>query len=94
MLRLDFLRGGAIRKVFIDGRKISFLAAELGFQPLEIDLSTLDKKEDELEKMKLNKEELDLIQNLSLLGDEDAIAQDIIKDFKKTGWKYIERKRK
>lgn len=94
MLRLDFLRGGAIRKVFINGRKISFIAAELGFQPFEIDLSTLDKKGDELKKMKMNKEELDLIQSLSLLGDEDAIAQDIIKDFKKTGWKYIERKRK
>ena len=94
MLRLDFLRGGAIRKVFVDGRKISFLAAELGFQPLEIDLSTLDKKEDELKEMKLNKEELDMIQNLSLLGDEDEIAKDIIKDFKKTGWRYIKREKK
>ncbi len=94
MLRLDFLRGGAIRKVFVDGRKISFLAAELGFQPLEIDLGTLDKKEDQLKKMKLNKKELDLIQQLSLLGNEDEIAKDIIKDFKKTGWRYIERERK
>ncbi|KKN14657.1 hypothetical protein LCGC14_0993880 [marine sediment metagenome] len=94
MLRLDFLRGGAIRKVFVDGRKISFLAAELGFQPLEIDLRTLDKKEEELKKMNLKGEDLDLIKQLSLLGNEDEIAKDIIKDFRKTGWKYIERQRK
>ncbi len=94
MLRLDFLRGGAIRKVFVDGRKISFLTAELGFQPLEVDLSTLDKKEEELKKMNLKGEDLNLIKQLSLLGNEDEIAKDIIKDFKKTGWRYIKRERK
>ncbi len=89
MLRLNFIRGASVRKVFIDGRKISFLTPELGFQPLKIDLSTLDEKKDELQRMNIKGKDLDLIQELSLLGDEDAIAKDIIKDFKKTGWKYF-----
>ena len=86
MIHLNFMVGGAIRKVVIEGRKISFLAAELNFVPLVIDLDKLDEEKEKIEKMKMDKE---ILKELSLLKTERQIANDIIMDWKKQGWRLV-----
>ncbi len=89
-MELVFSIGGSLRRVKINGRKISFLTAETGFTPLIIDLDKLDEKEQKqkLSKMKLDKEFLD---ELKKLKTEEQIAKDIKKDFQKSGWRLFKR---
>jgi len=84
MIKLVFVIGGAIRKVFINGRKISLLTAEANFVPIEIDLDKISdiKKE-------LSPEEELLLKEIALLETEEDMAKDIIKDFQKRGWRLI-----
>ena len=86
MISMNFMVGGAMRKVVIKKRNISFLTAELNFVPLVIDLDKLDEEKDKIEKMKMDK---DYLKELALLTTERKIANDIIKDFKKTGWRVV-----
>ena len=85
-INMDFMVGGAMRKVVIKKRKISFLTAELNFTPLVIDLNKLDKQKDKIKKMNLDE---NYIKELSLLKSEKQIADDIIKDFKQSGWRLV-----
>ncbi len=87
MIKLSFIRGSALRRVFIDGRKISFLTGELNNVPMTIDLDKLDEQKDKIKKMKLDKKELEV---LSKLKTEEDIAADIDYDFKQSGWRMIQ----
>lgn len=84
MKELSFTRGAALRRVFIDGRKISFLTAELNNVPLTINLDKLDEEKDKIKKMGFDKGELE---QLSSLKTEKDLVQDVIKDFEKSGWR-------
>ncbi len=88
-MHLVFTTGSAIRRVFIKDRKLTLLAAELGFHPLVVDLDKLDEQKDKFKKMKLSNEDVKLIHELALLNDEEAMARDIINDYQKTGWRLI-----
>ena len=90
-MQLVFATGGSIRRVLIKGRKITYIVPELKFQPLVFDLEKLDEQKDKFTKMKLTNEDVKLIYELALLNDEEAMAKDIIKDFKKTGWRLIKK---
>ena len=86
MITLNFMVGGAMRKVVIKGRKVSFLTAELNFVPMSIDLDKLDQEKEKIKKMKIDEEQ---IKELALLKTERQIADDITKDWKKTGWRLV-----
>lgn len=86
MIKLSFVRGSALRRVFIDGRKVSLLTGELGNTPLTIDLNKLDEQKDKIKEMNMDKKELE---KLSKLKTEEEIAKDITKDFRKSGWRKI-----
>ena len=88
-MHLVFATGGAIRRVFIKDREVTFIAAELKFQPLVIQLDKLEEQKEKMAKMKLDGDDMELIESLAELGTEEEIAQDIINDFKRTGWRLI-----
>ncbi len=84
MKQISFTRGAALRRVFINGRVISFLTAELNNVPLKIDLDKLEESKDKLDKMEVDKE---FLKELANLKTEEDIALDIQYDFEKSGWK-------
>lgn len=84
MKELVFLRGSAIRKVFIDGRRIAFLIAELNNVPLTVDLGKLDESEETIKKMGLDK---GLFEELAELRTETDLIIDITEDLEKAGWR-------
>lgn len=86
-MKISFVRGSALRRVFIDGRKVSFLTGELGNTPLTIDLDKLDEQKEKIKEMNVDKKELE---KLSKLKTEEEIANDITKDFRKSGWRKIQ----
>lgn len=86
IITMDFMVGGAMRKVVVKGRKISFLTSELNFVPLIIDLDKLDEQKERIKKMKMDEK---YIKELSLLKTPKKIAKDIIKDFKQSGWRLV-----
>ena len=92
-MELSFVTGSGIRRVFINGRKVSIVSAELGFQPLEFDLDMLEdaKTKDIMKKQKFTKQDLETLKDLAKLGSEDAIAKDITKDFQAKGWRLIKK---
>lgn len=94
MIELSFVTGGALRKVVVNGRKLSLITAELGFNPLTIDLDKLgtEQNKEKLDRLKLSDEDRKTIKEISKLGSEEDIAQDIIKDFQKTGWRLVKKK--
>ncbi len=83
---MDFMVGGAMRKIVVDKRKVSFLTHELNFVPLIIDLNKLDEQKERIEKMNMDGEQ---IKKLAALKTEKQIANDIIKDFKQSGWRLV-----
>ena len=86
MKQISFTRGSALRRIFINGRIISFLTGELNNVPLKIDLDRLDEEKEKIEKMKIDKK---ILKELSKLQTEEEIALDIIYDFEKSGWRRI-----
>ncbi len=86
MIQINFTRGAALRRVFINGRVISFLTAELNNVPLKIDLDKLDEEKEKIEKMGLDSEEL---KEIAKLQTEKEMAMDITYDFEKAGWRKI-----
>lgn len=86
MKKISFTRGSALRRVFIDRRKISFLTAELNNVPLKIDLDKLEEEKEKIKKMGFDQLALE---ELSKLRTEHEIALDIIYDFEKSGWRRM-----
>lgn len=89
MIRLTFVCGGSIRNVLIEDRKISMLSKETNFIPMVIDLNKLDVKKIEKD---LGKEGLEQIKEIAKLNTEEEMAEDIKKDFQRTGWRMVRRK--
>ena len=87
MIKLIFAIGGALRKVFINNRKVSLLSAETNFVPVEIDLDKIDNNL----KKKISDEEKILLKEVALLRTEEDMANDIKIDFQKKGWRLIKR---
>lgn len=92
MKRLSFVCGSSLRKVVIDGRKISMMSQETGFIPVSFDLDKMDSKS-QIKKIKgkMGQEGLDFIKQVALLNTEEEMEKDIIKDFQLTGWRRIRR---
>lgn len=87
MIKLNFVIGSAIRRVFIKDRVITLLTVENSFVPIEIDLNNLDNNKSKVEKsLKDNNFNWG---DLSNLKSEKEIAEDIIIDFKKSGWRLV-----
>ncbi len=86
MRQISFTRGSALRRVFINGRVITFLVAELNNVPLKIDLDRLDEEKDKIDKLGIDKETLE---ELRRLETEHEIALDVIHDFEKSGWRKM-----
>ena len=90
MIELTFITGGAMRTVFVEGRSISLLTAELGNTPLTIDLDKLEDKEtrEKIKEAKLDSKDLEQLSNLRT---EEEIAKDVTKDFQKSGWRLFKK---
>ena len=86
MIELGFVSGSSLRRVFVDGRKISMMAQETGFTPMSIDLNKIDEKK---VKKQMGADGLKFIKEVALLKTEEAMAKDITKDFQQTGWRRI-----
>lgn len=84
MIKVSFVRGSSLRRVFIDGRKISLMAQETGFTPMSMDLDAIDEKKVRKE---MGNDGLKLIKEIALLKTEKEMEKDIIKDFQQTGWR-------
>ncbi len=88
MIKLNFLCGSAIRRVYIDGRKISLMAKETGFTPISMDLDKIDEK---TIKKKMGKDGLKFMKEIALLNTEEEMARDVTKDFQRTGWRLYKK---
>jgi len=91
MIKLVFITGGAIRRVFIKERVITIIAAEISNKPLTVNLDKIDEQQEDLKKMKLSEHDIKMIHELAELGTEEEMAEDVITDFQKTGWRLIKR---
>ena len=85
-ITMDFMVGGSMRKIVVKGKKLSFLTPELNFVPLIIDLDKLDEQKERIKKMKMDEK---YIKKLASLTTEKEMANDIIKDFKQSGWRLV-----
>ncbi len=88
MIKLFFVCGSAIRQVYIDGRVISMMSQEVGGVPIKMDLDKIDEKQI---KNKMGSEGLKIIKEIALLNTEIEMAEDIKKDFQRTGWRLCKR---
>ena len=89
MKDLAFVRGGALRKVYVKDKVITIMTGEMGFTPFVIDLDRLDKVKGKLDKIKADEE---FLKELAQLKTEEEIVRDVVKDFQKGGWREIKRK--
>ncbi len=85
MIELAFVRGSQLRKIRVDGTKIKFMSSETGFEPVEIDLSKMDK----VAKEEIKKLDPQFLKEMKALHNEKDRAKDIIKDFRRTGWRVF-----
>ncbi len=88
MIKLVFITGGSLRKVNVEGRRISMMSQETGFTPQIMDLDKLDSGK---LKKKMGNEEMKLMKEIADLNTEEEMAQDIIKDFQRTGWRLVKK---
>lgn len=87
-MELVFAMGGNLRRVFINGRKISFMVAENSWTPIEFDLDKLEdpKTKGAMKRLKVDKE---IMRELALLKTEGDLRRDVIKDFQSNGWRLM-----
>ena len=88
MIKVSFVMGSALRKAFINGRKISLMSQETGFTPISMDLDNINEKQI---KKKMGKQGLEFMKQISKLNTEEEMARDIINDFQQTGWRLIKK---
>ncbi len=89
MIQLGFVQGSRVRRIKIDGKEVSIMSSETGFVPLKFNLDKLEENKDKFKEFKLTEEDIKVLNELKELGSEQKMANDIKKDFKKTGWKVI-----
>lgn len=94
-MELVFVTGGALRRIFIKDRAITMISPEMGFTPITIELDKLAESatQEKMQRLKLTDDDKFTIKSLAELGSEEDIAKDIIKDFKKTGWRCIKQRK-
>ncbi len=88
MINLAFVAGSSLRRVIIDERKITMMSPETKFVPMVMDLDKINEKE--IIK-KMGKDGLKFMKEISKLETEEDMAQDVIKDFQRTGWRRIKK---
>jgi len=91
MIELSFSMGEgvAIRHVTINGKNVMLISHETGFEPININI---DKLKQHMPKIKMQDKDVQKdIKEASELQTEEAIADDITKDFEKSGWRLIKR---
>lgn len=89
MIQLGFVQGSRVRRVVIKGKEVSLMSSETGFVPLKLDLNKLEEQKEKFTKLKLTEEDIKTLHELRKLGSEQEMADDIKKDFKKTGWRLM-----
>ncbi len=90
MITLSFVTGSAMRKVYLNGRKISMISQETGFQPISFDLDNINEEE---VKEKMGEDAIKTLREIAKLEDEKSMMEDIKKDFQSTGWRLIKTER-
>lgn len=86
MINIAFVNGSSLRRVVIDGRKISMSTPETGNLPMTFDLDKIKVRE---VKKKMGKEGLKFLEEMKLLKSEAEMAKDVVTDFQRTGWRRI-----
>lgn len=86
-MKVSFTRGSALRNIVVKNNKVTISAGEMGFVPFTIDLNKLEELENDKAWGSLEKEDQELIRRIAKLGTDKEIVDDIIKDWKKTGWR-------
>lgn len=93
MIEMSFMRGNASRRIIVKDKSVTYLLAELGYQPYTIDLNKLSEHEGLMKKMKVNKkhlkEDLKDAKRLAKKGSEKEIAEDIKENLEKEGWRMV-----
>ncbi len=86
------MAGAAIRKVIVKGRTFSLIAPEANFVPLTVNLDKLNEMKGQISEMDLAADIYMDVERLAKFASEKEIAEDIEKDFKKTGWRLVTKK--
>ncbi len=85
MIHVSFVRGSQLRKLMVDGKQIKLMSSETGFVPIDIDLTKIKKKDVQ----QIKNLDPKFWKEISELHNEKDRAKDIIKDFKRTGWRVF-----
>lgn len=83
MIKVGFLKGGVIRQVITEGRKVTIISPELNFEPVVFDLDKMDLNDPKFAKFK------DLVRSLHNLKTEEEIVEDFKKDWEPQGWELM-----
>ena len=88
MIKLVFGVGSAIREIRIKDDKVMMISNETNFTPVMLDKEKIRK----LKNVRgLKRSDKQLINEVKKLNTEEEMAQDIINDFKKTGWALVKK---
>lgn len=90
MIKAHFFQGSNLRRVMIEDRKVSMMATETNWTPMQIDIDkieSLSNLDNIKNSEKVKKDMQELIYASSLLKSEKDILNDITNDFHKSGWK-------
>ena len=90
MIKMLFCAGSAVRRVYIKDKVVSLLTPENNFVPMQIDLNNLEANKSKL-KGSFNMDD-PIWGELSKLTSDEVIAEDIVHDFKKGGWRLLSTK--
>ena len=85
MIHVSFVRGSQLRKLMVDGKKIKLMSSETGFVPIDLDLAKINKKTVK----DIKNLDPKFWKELNELHTEKDRAKDIIKDFRRTGWRVF-----
>ncbi len=83
MKKLLFTMGKMQRKIMIDDRVVTMITPENNYQPVIFNIEKI------IATNKMSIEELEAVKAIKELSDEERIANDIIEDFKMSGWEYV-----
>jgi hypothetical protein len=88
MITLKFFSGNDSRIITIKDKIIFFTSPLLNNIPIKIDLNKLKENEKIIKNANINQHDLKIITNMK---NEEERAKSIIDDFKKSGWRLIDK---
>jgi hypothetical protein len=88
MITLKFFSGNDSRIITIKDKIIFFTSPLLNNSPIKIDLNKLKENEKIIKNANINQHDLKIITNMK---NEEERAKSIIDDFKKSGWRLIDK---